>query len=105
MFKFIEIMEVIRSKFSPQLRANVANVVIKERYTLAKLAEYCHDSGLMISRWKKEFLENRTMPFGGSSPERKRFMRQPIEYPKKFIGNLCRKDIKYYPITERVWPI
>jgi len=36
---------------------------IREKYTLAELAEKFEVSGLMISRWKKEFLENSAAAF------------------------------------------
>lgn len=53
-----------RRKFSPQFKANVAIEALKERYTLAELAEKFNVSGVMISRWKKEFLENSAKAFG-----------------------------------------
>lgn len=59
-----------RRKFSPQFKANVAIEAIKERYTLAELAEKFNVSGVMISRWKKEFLENSSKAFGGGGPEK-----------------------------------
>lgn len=61
-----------RRKFSPQFKANVAIEAIRERYTLAELAEKFNVSGVMISRWKKEFLENSSKAFGGGAPEREK---------------------------------
>lgn len=58
-----------RRKFSPQFKANVAIEAIKERYTLSELAEKFNVSGVMISRWKKEFMANSSKAFGGSAPE------------------------------------
>jgi transposase len=53
-----------RRKFSPQFKANVAIEAITERYTLAELSKKFNVSGVMISRWKKEFLENSSRAFG-----------------------------------------
>lgn len=61
-----------RRKFSPRFKANVAIEAIKERYTLAELAEKFNVSGVMISRWKKEFLENSSKAFGGNGQEREK---------------------------------
>jgi transposase-like protein len=61
-----------RRKFSPQFKANVAIEAIKERYTLSELAEKFNVSGVMISRWKKEFLENSSKAFGVGVPEREK---------------------------------
>tara|TARA_Y100000815_G_C13268755_1_gene472176 strand:- start:870 stop:1175 length:306 start_codon:yes stop_codon:yes gene_type:complete len=61
-----------RRKFSAQFKANVAIEAIKERHTLAELAEKFNVSGVIISRWKKEFLENSSKAFGGVAPEREK---------------------------------
>ena len=61
-----------RRKFSPQFKANVAIEAIRERYTLSELADKFEVSPVMISRWKKEFLENSSKAFGeGKQPREK----------------------------------
>ena len=55
-----------RRKFSPEFKARVALEAIKEKYTLAELSKKFEVSGVMISRWKKEFLANSSAAF--SSP-------------------------------------
>jgi transposase len=79
-----------RRKFSPQFKANVAIGAIKERYTLAELAEKFNVSGVMISRWKKEFLENSSKAFGGGTPEREKEVNSEKLYAQ--IGQLKVKN-------------
>ena len=57
-------MKAKRRKFNPTFKANVAVEAIRERHTLAELAEKFEVSPVMISRWKKEFLENSSKAFG-----------------------------------------
>jgi len=52
-----------RRKFSPEFKARVALEAIKEKYTLAELSKKFEVSGVMISRWKKEFLSNSAAAF------------------------------------------
>jgi transposase-like protein len=52
-----------RRKFTSEFKARVALEAIREKYTLAELAEKFEVSGLMISRWKKAFLENSAAAF------------------------------------------
>lgn len=61
-----------RRKFSPQFKANVAIEAIKERHTLAELSEKFDVSGVMISRWKKELLENSAKAFGDAGHQKEK---------------------------------
>ena len=53
-----------RRKFNPEFKARVALEAIKERESLKELAVRFEISAVMISRWKKEFLENASNAFG-----------------------------------------
>ena len=52
-----------RRKFSSEFKARVALEAIKERDTLAELSKRYEISPVIISRWKKEFLENASSIF------------------------------------------
>ena len=56
-----------RRKFSPSFKAQVALSAIREQETLSELSKRYEVSPVMISRWKKEFLENASNAFDGSS--------------------------------------
>ena len=56
-----------RRKHSPAFKAKVALSAIEESNTLAELAKKFEVSGVMISRWKKEFLENASVVFSKKS--------------------------------------
>jgi len=56
-----------RRKFTPEFKARVALEAIKEKYTLAELSKKFEVSGVMISRWKKEFQANSAAAFNSSS--------------------------------------
>lgn len=62
-----------RRKFSSAFKAKVALEAIKEQSTLAELSKKYELSGVMISRWKREFLENASAAFdlpSDNSPEK-----------------------------------
>ena len=56
-----------RRKHSPAFKAKVALSAIEESNTLAELVKKFEVSGVMISRWKKEFLENASVVFSKKS--------------------------------------
>lgn len=60
-------MKQTRRKFTAEFKAKVALEAIKEHQTLAELAKRYEVSPVMISRWKKDFLENMGRVFGGSN--------------------------------------
>lgn len=59
-------MKKTRRKFTAEFKARVALAAIKEQETLAELCKRFEVSHVVISRWKKEFLENMSNAFGGS---------------------------------------
>ena len=56
-------MKQTRKKYDAKFKAKVAIEAIKERETLNELAAKYELSPVMISRWKKAFLENSTAAF------------------------------------------
>lgn len=59
-------MKKTRRKFTSEFKARVAIEAIKEHRTLAELSKHFEVSPVVISRWKKEFLENMSNAFDGS---------------------------------------
>ena len=63
-------MKKTRRKFTAEFKARVAIEAIKEHRTLAELSKHFEVSPVIISRWKKEFLENMSSAFrGGQNAE------------------------------------
>jgi transposase len=60
-----------RRKFTSEFKARVALEAVREKYTLAELSKKFEISGVMISRWKKEFLANSAAAFGSKHEENK----------------------------------
>ncbi len=56
-------MKKSRKKYDAKFKAKVAIEALKERETLSELAAKYEVSPVMISRWKKEFIENSTAAF------------------------------------------
>ena len=56
-------MKGTRKKYDAKFKAKVALDAIKERETLNELAVKYEVSPVMISRWKKEFIENSAAAF------------------------------------------
>ena len=61
-----------RRNFTPEFKAKVAIETLKEKATLAELSEKCEVLAILISRWKKEFINNSAAAFtdGVMSEER-----------------------------------
>ena len=58
-------MKETRRKFSAEFKARVSLDAVRERETLAELAKKYEVSPVVISRWKKEFIENSRAVFEG----------------------------------------
>ena len=64
-------MKKVRRKFSAAFKAQVALEALKERQTLAALAEKFELHPNQISQWKQEFLENSQKVFTGTEGKEK----------------------------------
>lgn len=60
-------MKRTRRKFTADFKARVAVEAIKEHRTLSELSNHFEVSPVVISRWKKEFLENMSKAFEDKS--------------------------------------
>ena len=60
-------MKKTRRKFSNKFKSQVAVEAIKERESLAELANRFELHPNQISQWKREFLEHADLAFGGAS--------------------------------------
>jgi transposase-like protein len=60
-------MKKTRRKFTNEFKAKVAIEAIKERYTLAEIAEKFEIHPTQITGWKRDFLSNASAAFGSSS--------------------------------------
>lgn len=56
-----------RRKFTPEFKAKVALEALKESSTMGELAKKHEISPEMISRWKKELLDNASAAFGAKT--------------------------------------
>ncbi len=57
-------MKKVRRKYDAKFKAQVAIEAIKERETLSEFAAKFELLPVMISRWKKEFIDNSAAVFG-----------------------------------------
>jgi len=62
-------MRKTRRKFTGAFKAQVAIEALKERKSLAELSKHFEVHPNMISKWKKEFLENSANVFDQQSKE------------------------------------
>ena len=74
-------------KYDAKFKAKVAIEALKERETLNELAAKYELSPVMISRWKKEFLENSAAVFETPKMDEAAFEKQKDRYLRK-IGDL-----------------
>lgn len=81
-------MKKTRRKFSSEFKSKVAIEALKERYTLAELAQKFELHPNQISQWKQEFLERSKSIFEGS--EKKENSQPEVELEKLYskIGRL-----------------
>lgn len=80
-------MKKTRKKYDAKFKAKVALEAIRERETLNELAVKYELSPVMISRWKKEFIENSAAAFEDTRPDSKALDKQKDRYLRK-IGDL-----------------
>lgn len=80
-------MKEARKKYSAKFKAQVAIEAIKEQETLKDLSIKYEVSPVVISRWKKEFLENSAAAFETPKIENEDVQRQIDEQLRK-IGQL-----------------
>jgi len=64
-------MRKTRRKFTSEFKTKVAIEALKERYSLAELAERFELHPNQISQWKQEFLEKSSDVFGKKSTKSK----------------------------------
>lgn len=64
-------MKKVRRKFTAAFKAQVALEALKERQTLAALAERFELHANQISQWKQEFLEKSQLVFSGTEGKEK----------------------------------
>jgi transposase len=79
-----------RRKFSADFKAKVAIEALKERSTIEQIAVKYEIHPTQISTWKKEFLENAALAFGGDDSQREERQNQEDKVEKLFaqIGQL-----------------
>ena len=80
-------MKQSRKKYDAKFKAKVAIEAIKERETLNELAAKYEVSPVMISRWKKEFIENSAAAFENPKIDDEAIRKQKDRYLRK-IGDL-----------------
>ena len=83
-------MKQSRKKYDAKFKAKVAIEAIKERETLNELAAKYEVSPVMISRWKKEFIENSAAAFETPKIDDEAIRKQKDRYLRK-IGDLERQ--------------
>ena len=76
-----------RKKYDSSFKAKVAIEAIRERETLNELAAKYELSPVMISRWKKEFIENSSAAFESPKRDDSAIEKQKNRYLRK-IGDL-----------------
>ncbi len=76
-----------RKKYDSSFKAKVAIEAIRERETLNELAAKYELSPVMISRWKKEFIENSSAAFESPKRDDSAIEKQKDRYLRK-IGDL-----------------
>lgn len=80
-------MKQTRKRYDAKFKARVALDAIRERETLNELAAKYEISPVIISRWKKEFIENSAAAFGTVGGSDAAIEKQKDRYLRK-IGDL-----------------
>ena len=91
-------MKKARRKYDASFKAKVAIEAIRERETLSELAAKYEVSPVMISRWKKEFIDNSAAAFETPKKDDAAMEKQKDRYLRK-IGDLeMQLDFAVAPI-------
>ena len=77
-----------RRKFSADFKAKVALEAIKNQRTLAQLSHQFGVNAVTISKWKAEFLENKSAIFSGNNPGTNEQASEEVEKLYAQIGQL-----------------
>lgn len=80
-------MKGTRKKYDAKFKAKVSLEAIRERETLNELTAKYGVSPVMISRWKKEFIENSAATFEAPKIDDEAIQKQKDRYLRK-IGDL-----------------
>ncbi|MCI2081851.1 MAG: hypothetical protein LKK08_02190 [Bacteroidales bacterium] len=89
-------MKNTRRKYDAKFKTLVAIEAIKERETLNGLAIKYEVSPVMISRWKKEFIENSAAAFEAPGSDEATIDREKARYLSKIGGKPPIKDVLIY---------
>ena len=76
-------MNKARRKYDASFKAKVAIEAIRERETLSELSAKYEVSPVMISRWKKEFIDNSAAAFETPKRDDKAMEKQKDRYLRK----------------------
>ena len=91
-------MKKARRKYDASFKSKVAIEAIRERETLSELAAKYEVSPVMISRWKKEFIDNSAAAFETPKKDDAAMEKQKDRYLRK-IGDLeMQLDFAVAPI-------
>lgn len=79
-----------RRAFSPEFKAKIACEALKERESIATIAQKYDLQPTQVSKWKKEFIQNRSLVFEKPESMRKKEKEQEGQEEKLFaeIGRL-----------------
>jgi len=77
-----------RRKFTAQFKTKVVLDVLKERYTLAELAQKHELTPQQLSTWKREFIEGAEQVFNNKIKNKKSPAEQEKDQLLKAIGQL-----------------
>ena len=95
-------MKKARRKYDAKFKAQVAIEAIKERETLSELAAKFELSPVMISRWKKEFIDNSAAVFGNQVADDAALEKQKDRYLRK-IGDLEMQLDFAKRVSRKLW--